>query len=77
MESTIDIVRSHAANVKNWNADRRSVRDGHTADMRLRWAAAGMLAAEAQYRRVKDYRQLPALAAALHPQPIDATINVA
>ena len=47
MESTIDIVRAHAANVKNWNADRRSTRDGHRADMRLRWAAAGMLAAEA------------------------------
>jgi len=34
MESTIDIVRTHARNVKRW-------RDG---DMRLRWAAAGMLA---------------------------------
>ena len=77
MESTIDIVRSHAANVKNWNADRRSARDGHTADMRLRWAAAGMLAAEAQYRRVKGYRQLPVLATLLHPQPVDATVDVA
>lgn len=33
--------------------------------MRLRWAAAGMLAASAQFRRVKGYRQLPKLAAAL------------
>ncbi|MCP3911430.1 MAG: hypothetical protein GY745_05530 [Actinomycetia bacterium] len=33
--------------------------------MRLRWAATGMLAAEQQFRRVKGYRQLPALATAL------------
>jgi hypothetical protein len=34
-------------------------------DMRLRWATAGMLAAAGQFRRVKGYRQLPKLAAAL------------
>ena len=55
MESTIDIVRTHARNVKRW-------RDG---DMRLRWAAAGMLLAEQQYRRVKGHAQLDALADAL------------
>lgn len=33
--------------------------------MALRWAAAGMVAAESQFRRVKGYAQLPALAAAL------------
>lgn len=54
-ESMIEIVRDHARNVKRWQ-------DG---DMRLRWAAAGMLAAQAQFRRVKGYQQLPALAAAL------------
>lgn len=57
MESTIDIVRVHARNVKRW-------RDG---DMRLRWAAAGMLCAEQQYRRVKGHAQLAALANALNP----------
>jgi hypothetical protein len=51
----IEIVGEHARNVKRWQ-------DG---DMRLRWAAAGMLAAFAQLRRVKGYRQLPKLAAAL------------
>jgi putative transposase len=52
MESTIEIVRAHAANLKNWNGDRRSTRDGHAADMRLRWAAAGLHAAkQQQYRR--------------------------
>jgi len=55
MESTIDIVKVHARNVKRWRA----------GDMRLRWAAAGMLAAEAQYRRVKGYRQLDGLAVAI------------
>lgn len=55
VESMIEIVRAHAHNVKRW-------RDG---DMRLRWAAAGMLAASTQFRRVKGYRQLPKLAAAL------------
>lgn len=52
MESTIDIVKVHARNVKRWQR----------GDMRLRWAAAGMLAAEHQYRRVKGYRQIDDLA---------------
>ena len=55
VESMIEIVREHARNVKRWQ-------DG---DMRLRWAAAGMLAAASQFRRVKGYRQLPQLARAL------------
>jgi len=41
------------------------VKRWHTGDMGLRWAAAGMLAAEAQYRRVKGYRQLDCLAVAI------------
>jgi len=55
MESMIEIVREHARNVKHWQG----------GDMRLRWAAAGMLTASTQFRRVKGYRQLPLLAAAL------------
>ena len=55
VESMIEIVRAHAANVKRW-------RDG---EMALRWAAAGMEAARDQFRRVKGYRQLPELAAKL------------
>lgn len=55
VESMIEIVRDHARNVKRWQ----------NGDMRLRWAAAGMVAASAQFRRVKGYRQLPKLAAAL------------
>jgi hypothetical protein len=55
VESMIEIVRAHARNVKRWQ-------DG---DMRLCWAAAGMLAAAEQFRRVKGHRQLPQLARAL------------
>ena len=55
MESMIEIVRDHARNVKHWQR----------GEMRLRWAAAGMLAASTQFRRVKGYRQLPQLAIAL------------
>jgi hypothetical protein len=45
----IEIVRDHAHNVKRWQP----------GDMRLRWAAAGMLEAARQFRRVKGYSQLP------------------
>ncbi|MEO6375605.1 MAG: IS256 family transposase [Acidimicrobiales bacterium] len=55
VESMIEIVRDHARNVKRWQP----------GDMRLRWAAAGMLTASTQFRRVKGYRQLPQLATAL------------
>ena len=48
-------MKAHARNVKRWQP----------GDMRLRWAAAGMLAAEAQYRRVRGYRQLDRLAGAI------------
>jgi hypothetical protein len=39
--------------------------------MALRWTAAGMLAAEDQFRRVKGFRQLPALLAALEEATAD------
>jgi putative transposase len=55
VESMIEIVRNHARNVKRWRP----------GDMRLRWAAAGMEEAAGQFRRVKGYRQLPQLAAAV------------
>jgi putative transposase len=55
VESMIEIVRDHATRVKKWGS----------GEMALRWAAAGMLAAEGQFRRVKGYRELPQLAAAL------------
>ena len=62
VESMIEIVRNRSRNVKHW-------RDG---DMRLRWAASGMLAAQHQFRRVRGYGQLPALQAAIRAHvPVD------
>jgi putative transposase len=55
IESMIEIVRDHAGRVKRWTS----------GEMALRWAAAGMLAAEGQFRRVKGYQELPQLALAL------------
>jgi putative transposase len=61
VESMIEIVRDHAGRVKRWSS----------GEMALRWAAAGMLAAEAQFRRVKGYQELPQLAAALQHATTD------
>lgn len=55
IESMISIARDTSRNVKRW-------RDG---DMRRRWEAAGMLAAERQFRRVKGHRDMGALVAQL------------
>jgi hypothetical protein len=51
----IQIVGDHAGRVKRWSS----------GEMALRWAAAGMLAAQGQFRRVKGYQELPQLAPAL------------
>jgi putative transposase len=56
VESMIEICRNHSRNVKRW-------RDG---DMALRWAAAGMLQAKKQFRRIKGYKAMPQLRAALN-----------
>ena len=58
IESMIGICREHAKNVKNW-------RDGQMA---LRWAAAGMIEAGKQFRRVNGHLHLPALRAALEAE---------
>jgi putative transposase len=56
VESMISVARTTMRNVKNW-------RDG---DMKKRWVAAGMLEAQRSFRRVRGYKQMPALVAALH-----------
>src|SRR5680860_468456 len=61
VESMIEIVRHHARRVKRWQH----------GEMALRWTAAGMLAAEGQFRRVKGFRQLPQLLAALEEATAD------
>ena len=47
---------------KGVNIPRRSTRN---AEMALRWTAAGLLEAQKTFRRLKAYRQLPVLDAAL------------
>ena len=55
IESMIECVRRTARNVKRWSS----------GEMALRWTAAGMLEAEAQFRKVIGYRQLAKLAVAV------------
>jgi putative transposase len=61
VESMISIARATNHNVTRW-------RDGQ---MVLRWTAAGMLNAERSFRRIKGYKQMPQLIAALkrHAHP--------
>jgi putative transposase len=61
IESMISIARTTNRNVTRW-------RDGQ---MVLRWTAAGMLNAQRSFRRVKGYKQMPQLVAALrrHAHP--------
>jgi len=55
IESMIAIVRSTLRNVKHWQ----------NGDMCLRWTTAGMLEAEAQFRKIIGYKHLAALAVAV------------
>jgi putative transposase len=49
--------------------------------MALRWCAAGMLEAQSQFRRVKGYKEIPILIAAMerhfHPQMLAGKEEVA
>ena len=67
--SMISIARATNRNVTRW-------RDGH---MVLRWTAAGMLNAERSFRRIKGYKQMPQLVAALrrHAHPETTAGNTA
>ncbi len=65
IESMIGICREHARNVKRW-------RDGQMA---LRWCAAGMVEASAQFRRVNGHLHLPALRAALERHVATETVG--
>jgi hypothetical protein len=55
LESMISITRTTQRNVKNWK----------DAAMARRWTAAGMLAAQAKFRRIRGYKDMPLLLAAL------------
>jgi putative transposase len=56
IDSMISIARTTNRNVTHW-------KDG---EMVLRWTAAGMINAERSFRRVKGYKQMPELVAALY-----------
>jgi Transposase and inactivated derivatives len=56
VESAISVARTAHRNVKRW-------RSGTMAE---RWAAAGMSVAQRKFRKVKGYREIPVLVAALH-----------
>lgn len=57
IESTLGTVRRVSRNVKRWRAG-----------MVRRWVALGLLTAQKRFRRIKGYRDLPKLIAALRPQ---------
>lgn len=65
VESALSVAVKVTGRVKRW-------RDGN---MRLRWCTAGLLRAEERFRRVKGYKQMHLLVAALerlaNPQPLD------
>jgi transposase-like protein len=61
IESMLSICRERARNVKRWRG----------GEMALRWTAAGMLDAERSFRRVKGFRDLPKLQAALRRHATD------
>jgi putative transposase len=65
VESMISIARTTNRNVTRW-------RDGQ---MVLRWTAAGMLNAERSFRRIKGYKQMPQLVAALYRHAHPDTVN--
>jgi putative transposase len=65
IESMISIARTTNRNVTRW-------RDGQ---MVLRWTAAGMLNAERSFRRIKGYKQMPQLVAALHRHAQPETVT--
>ena len=64
VESMLSIARTTCRNVKRW-------RDGQ---MVCRWMAAGMLAAERSFRRLKGYKDMPQLVAALAHHAEEVTI---
>jgi len=55
IESAFSVVEEKCGRVKRWQG----------GDMKLRWVASGLLFAEEQFRRVKGYRDIPQLVAAM------------
>lgn len=56
IESAFSVVEEKCGRVKKWQG----------GDMKLRWVASGLLFVEEQFRKVKGYREIPQLVAALN-----------
>ena len=67
IENTLGTVRRVSRNVKRW-------KDG---SMVRRWTATGLLTAQKRFRRIKGYRDMPALKKALRRDEVDLTEQVA
>jgi len=61
IESMLSVCHERSRNVKRWRG----------GEMVLRWTAAGMLDAERSFRRVRGFREIPKLQAALRRQIAD------
>ena len=67
IESANDIVKTNARRVKRWNG----------SEMVLRWIGTGPITAEAQFRRVRGYKQMKLLVAALENDSLSEGKDVA
>ncbi len=67
IESAFDTVTEHAHRVKRWSG----------SSMVMRWVGSGLVRAEAQFRRVRGYRAIPKLVAALESLTLTDTKEVA
>jgi len=67
IETAFDKVRQHSRNVKRWQS----------GEQVLRWVSAGLLEAEEGFRKVKGYRQIPILIAALAQKANPGTSSMA
>lgn len=65
LESCFSITRSITGRVKRWRR----------GDMVQRWAVAALLRAEKRFKRVKGYREIPKLIAALQQKSIEQSID--
>ena len=67
IESANDVIKENARRVKRWNG----------SAMVLRWVGTGLVKAEAQFRRVKGYKQMKLFVAALENESLSEGKDVA
>jgi len=63
IESAFSVAQTVTGRVKRWRG----------GDMRLRWMASGLLAAEQKFRKIRGYKQMSKLFAALDQGKVDST----